>query len=187
MVSSFVLWIAAGVLLFWCVGAHNRLVRLRSATRQAFGLLDARLLVQLALLQSCLPASMNASLLTQPGELLDETALLWVSLRSAAAQFAASLAAARAHPLDARAVAALVAASGVLDATWQRMQLAAQDDPAGVLLPVAVQSQWEQATLHARAAGDTFNLAVTRYNAAIAQFPTLLLARAFGFKAARPL
>ncbi len=186
MVPSFVLWIAAGVVLFWCVGAHNRLVRLRSAARQAFGLLDARLLAQVALLQSCLPASMNASLLTQPGELLDEVALLWVSLRSAAAQFAASLAAARAHPLEARAVAALVAASGVLDASWRRMQLAAQE-PTGVLLPVTAQDQWEQAALHARAAGDTFNLAVTRYNAAIAQFPTLLLARAFGFKAARPL
>ncbi len=186
MVSSFVLWIAAGVLRFWSVGAHNRLVRLRSAARQAFALLDARLLEQLALLRSCLPASMNASLLTQPGELLDEAALTWVSLRSAAAQFAASLAAARTHPLDARAVAALVAASGVLDASWQRMQLAAQE-PAGVPLSAAVQGQWEQAVLHARAAGDGFNLAVTRYNAAIAQFPTLLLARAFGFKAARPL
>ena len=186
MVSSFVLWIAAGVLLFGCVGAHNRLVRLRSAARQAFSLLDARLLTQLALLQSYLPASMNASLLTQPGELLDEVALLWVSLRSAAAQFAASLAAARARPLEARAIAALVAASGVLDATWQRMQQAAQE-PAGVLLPVTAQDQWAQAALHARAAGDAFNLAVARYNAAIAQFPALLLACAFGFKAARPL
>ncbi|MEO7129245.1 MAG: LemA family protein, partial [Rhodoferax sp.] len=71
-------------------------------------------------------------------------------------------------------------------ATWQRMQQAAQE-PAGVLLPVTAQDQWAQAVLHARAAGDTFNLAVTRYNAAIGQFPTLLLARAFGFKAARPL
>ena len=184
MRSSFVLWAGLGVLLFWSVGAYNRMVRLRAGARQAFTALDARLLEQLALLQLCLPASMKGSLLTQPGELLDDVGLLWIGLRSAAAQLAASLAAARTRPLDPRAIAALAAAQGVLDATWQRMQLAA---PAGVPLPETVQPQWEQGALHTRAAGDSFNLAVTHYNAAISQFPTLLLARAFGFKAARTL
>lgn len=186
MRSSFVLWPGLGVLLFWSVGAYNRMMRLRSAARQAFAALDARLLEQLQLLQSCLPASMNASLLTQPGELLDDVALLWIGLRSAAAQLAASLAAARARPLDPRAMAALAAARGVLDATWQRMQLTALD-PAGAPLPETVQPQWEQGALHVRAAAEAFNQAVAHYNAAIAQFPALLLARVFGFKAARPL
>ena len=186
MNSSFVLWPALGVLVFWSVGAYNRLVGLRAGARQAFAALDARLQEQLALLQSCLPASMKGSLLTQPGELLDEVALLWIGLRSAAAQLAASLAAARARPLDTRAMAALTAAHGVLEATWQRMQPAALDR-AGLPLPENVQPRWEQGALHTRAAGDTFNLAVTHYNAAIAQFPTLLLARVFGFKAARTL
>jgi len=186
MRSSFVLWPVLGVLLFWSVGAYNRMVRLRSAARQAFAVLDARLVEQLQLLQSCLPASMKGSLLTQPGELFDDLALLWIGLRSAAAQLAASLAAARARPLDARAMAALAAAHGVLEATWQRMQLAALD-PAGAPLPETVQPQWEQGALHVRAAAEAFNQAVAHYNAAIAQFPALLLARVFGFKAARPL
>ena len=186
MTSSFMLWTGLGVLLFWSVGAYNRMMRLRSAALQAFAALDAQLLRQLELLQSCLPASMKSSLLTQPGELLDEVAMLWIGLRSAAAQFAASLAAARAHPLDGEAMAALAAARGVLDTTWCRMQHAAHD-LAGAPVSETVQSQWEQLVLQVRAVSDNFNQAVTRYNAAIAQFPALLLARVFGFKAARTI
>ena len=184
--SSLPLWGGLALLLFWSIGAYNRMVRLRSDVRRAFATLDQRLVTQLELLQSCLPASMNASLLTRPGELLDDIDRLWIGLRSAAAQVAASLAAARVHPLDARALAALVAARGVLDATWQRM-LQAGTDPAEVLLPESLQRQWEQGGVQTYAAGDAFNQAVSRYNAAIRQFPALLLAWVCGFKAARAL
>ena len=184
--SSLTLWAALALLLFWSIGAYNRMVRLRSDVRHAFVTVDQRLVAQLGLLQSCLPPSMNASLLTQPGELLDDVGRLWIGLRSAAAQVAASLAAARAHPLDARTLAALVAARGVLDATWQRM-LQAGADPSQALLPESVRREWEQGGAQTYAAGDAFNQAVSRYNAAIRQFPALLLAWVCGFKAARAL
>lgn len=183
---SLTLWIGLGVALFWSVGAYKRMVRLRAEVRRAFVALDVRLAEQLGLLQSRLPPSMHASLLTQPGELLDDISRLWIGLRSAAAQVAASLAAARAHPLDARALGALAAARSVLDTTWQRMPLA-QADPAGTLLPEAVQRQWEQGGVQAYAAVDQFNQAVARYNAAVSQFPAVLLAWVCGFKAARAL
>lgn len=184
--SSLTLWIALGVALFWSVGAYKRMVRLRLEARRAFVAVDARLVEQLGLLQSCLPASMNASLLTQPGELLDEVGRLWIGLRSAAAQVAASLAAVRANPLDAQALAALAAARNVLDTTWQRMPPAGAD-PAGALVPESVQYQWEQGSVQAFAAADIFNQAVQHYNAAIGQFPAVLLAWVCGFKAARTL
>lgn len=180
------LWIGLAVALFWSVGAYKRMERLRAEARRAFATLDARLAEQLALLQSRLPASMHASLLTQPGELLDETSRLWIGLRSAAAQVAASLAVARAHPLDARVLGALAAARSVLDTTWQRMPLA-QADPRGTLLPESVQRQWEQVGVQVYAAVDQFNQTVARYNAAVGQFPAMLLAWVCGFRAARAL
>lgn len=183
---SFVLWFVLGVLLFWSVGAYNRLVRLRSAALEAFATLDAQLMKLVDLLQSSLPAAASPPAVTQPGDLLGDVASLWDGLRSALSQFMASLAAARAHPLDRDAMAALSAAQGVLAMAWQRLQHEAHD-LAGAAVPETLQLQWEQLALPARVASEHFNLAVARYNEAIAQFPALLLARLFGFKAARPV
>ncbi|MGH6625303.1 MAG: LemA family protein [Burkholderiaceae bacterium] len=183
---SFVLWFILGILLFWSVGAYNRMVRLRSATLEAFATLDAQLMRLVDLLQSSLPAAVAPSAVAQPGVVPGDVASLWDGLQSAASQFTASLAAARAHPLDGDAMAALSAAQGVLAMAWQRLQHEAHD-LAGAAVPETLQVQWEQLALPARVAGEHFNLAVARYNEAIAQFPALLLARLFGFKVARPV
>lgn len=180
------LWVLLGVLLFWSVGAYNRLVRLRSTALEAFATLDAQLLKLVDLLQSSLPSSKSQPALSEPGASLDDVAALWDGLRSAMSQFMASLVVARAHPLDRDAMAALSAAQGVLAMAWQRLQHDAHE-LAGAALPETLTSQWEQLALPTRVASEHFNLAVGRYNEAIAQFPALLLARLFGFKAARPV
>ncbi len=181
---SFVLWFALGVLLFWSVGAYNRMVRLRSATLEAFATLDAQLMRLVGLLQSSLPAAAAPSAVAQ--DLCGDGSSLWDGLQSAVSQFTASLAAARAHPLDRDAMAALSAAQGVLAMAWQRLQHETHD-LAGSAVPETLQVQWEQLALPARVASEHFNLAVARYNEAIDQFPALLLAWLFGFKAARPV
>jgi len=55
MPSSPVLWGLSLLLLFWAVGAYQRLLRLRAAAHQAFGALDAYLVRQQALLAEFLP------------------------------------------------------------------------------------------------------------------------------------
>ena len=89
-------WIVLAVLVFWAVGAYNRVMRLRSACVQAFGALDAHLAQLLALLATYEAAQSSAG--APPAVQRD-------ALQAAAAQCAEALAGARAHPLRTAAVA----------------------------------------------------------------------------------
>lgn len=187
MSASPVFWIGAAVLLFWAVGAYNRLIRLRAAALQAFAGVEAPLCAQVELVQDCLPPSATPALAQDDDDLLDDMASLWSGLGAATSQFAASLAAAKGRPFEPNAIAALNAAIGVLHMAWQRMQQDDAHDLAGAALPESLQSQWQQIDTQYRAAAALFNDAVANYNNAIAQFPALLLAWLFGFRPARAL
>ena len=184
MPNSLVLWGVAAVLLFWSVGAYNRLVRLRSDANAAFTALAQELTQQAELVHASLPASMIHTGLTQPGDLLDEVTELWSGLRGAATQLTVSLAAMRPRPLDPEAAAALSEARDVLTSAWIRVSQEA-NDLAGSSIPEGLEQQWRQLTAQSRSAAERFNQAVIRYNEAIRQFPALLLAGMFGFKPAR--
>lgn len=181
MAPSLVFWIAAAALLFWSVGAYNRLVRLRSEANAAFALLEGELAKQVVLVQSCLPAEE-----TQPAPLPGETTF-WGSLHGAASQFAASLAAARLRPLDPEGIAALGAAQDVLAMAWERAERDDAHDLAGSRLPDTVSATRAHLVAQAVSAAAQFNQAVARYNEAIGQFPAVLLAWLFGFKSGRGL
>ena len=168
MWSSPLFWIVFAVALFWALGAYNRLMRLRSAVVQSFGGFDAHMLRLLALL-----GEFNATAPAHP-----ETA----ALQGAATQLGASLAVARARPLQPDAVAALAAARGVLQLSWAGAARPLPDDA-----PTPWQARWDEYALQNEQAVCVFNDAVAQYNAAIAQFPANLLAWTFGFKAARGL
>ncbi|MCI5068536.1 MAG: LemA family protein [Acidovorax sp.] len=208
MWSSPLFWIAVAVAVFWALGAYNRLMRLRSAVIQAFGSFDAHMVRLLALVSEY--GAVHAAVPASSGPV---PAL--AALEGAATQLSASLAMARARPLQPDAAAALAAARDVLYATWDKttaalapcsiQQLPQQDgseateslDPphsepetlaaAAPLPPSHWQMQWESHLQQNTQAADVFNDAVLHYNAAIAQFPANLLARVFGFKAARGL
>jgi LemA protein len=184
MPNSLVLWAVAAVLLFWSVGAYNRLVRLRSDANSAFEALAVELTRQADLVHASLPASMIHTGLTQPGDLLDEVTELWSGLRAAATQLTVSLSAMRPRALDPDAAAALSEARDVLNSAWVRVSQEA-NDLAGSSIPEGLEEQWRQLTAQARAAADRFNQAIADYNNAIGQFPALLLAGLFGFKPAR--
>ena len=185
MSNRWLLWIALAVLLFWSVGAYNRLVRLRGAVRVAFDTLDQQWRQHVEMVRACLPASADASE-ESPGRLMDAMDSFWAGLAGAANQFVASLAAARARPFDPDAIAALATAREVLAMAWQRVQNEGED-LAGAPLPQDLQAQWQQFTVQTALAAEAFNRAVTNYNDGIAQFPALLLASLFAFKPARAL
>jgi LemA protein len=169
-------WILAALLLFWAVGAYNRLMRLRADAHAAFGTLEAEFAKQFDLVRKQLPGA-DA---TQPAP-LEQESTFWAGLQGAAAQFAASLAAAHSRPLEPRRIAALNAASDVLATAWERAERDDVHDLAGPRLPDTVLVRRAQQALQTHAAAGQFNQAVDRYNAAIAQFPALLLAWLFGF------
>ncbi|KQM72945.1 LemA family protein [Xylophilus sp. Leaf220] len=207
MFQSLWWWSVLAVGLFWSVGAHNRLVRLRGAVLQAFGLLDARMQAWVAMAQTPtvpapLPVPMSVDAAERasdgPAEAADAppadaapapslaTQTLWMGTHAAALQLGNSLAASRAKPLDREAMAALTAAREVLLSAWRRLLREAPDFSA-TLQAGGIHVLWDQQETQVQLACDEFNLAVQRYNAALGQFPAALLAWLFRFQPARPI
>jgi LemA protein len=193
------IWGAAALLLFWGVGAYNRLVRLRSEALRSFGVLSP-------LLQRCAdlvlatvivapvsapatspetsPSSAESGAPTDQAPEMLRLASPWTGVQGAATQFMASLAVARTKPLDADAMAALSAAGVVLRMAWQRMAAECATLTGTPLPQVAV---WDDLSRHTDEATVHFTQAVQDYNAAIGQFPALLLAWLVGFRQAQVL
>jgi LemA protein len=161
--------IALAVLLFWVVGAYNRLVRLRAQAISAF----EPLAVQFAQYVSFVRVHFSAPLAHLHPASHD-------GLSGAAEQFDSSLKVAKIHPLDDMAVRALGTAYEVLTGSWARLRNE-PPDLAGHLLPDTLHQQWEHMTLHANQARVEFNRAVQVYNEAIVQFPASMLASLVGF------
>jgi LemA protein len=180
MPSPVVLGAIAALLLFWTVGAYNRLMRLRAEANTAFASLEAELAKQILLVRECLPPAEA----TQPAALEDGSSF-WAGLHGAAAQFAASLAVARTKPLEPERIEALSAAQDVLAMAWERAERDDAHDLAGARLPESVTARRAQLAMQTRAAIDQFDRAVVRYNGAIAQFPAVVLAWLFGFRPGR--
>lgn len=172
MRNSVVIWIISAVLLFWAVGAYNRLVRLRAQAIAAFAPLEAQFAHYAALVHNSF-ASIHG----------DDGPAARAGLVGAALQLEASMKVARAQPLDVLAMQALETAHEALSASWARVRNE-PPDLAGAPLPQALQLQWEHIALDAGYACVEFNRRVEDYNAAIQQFPARLLAGLFGFKPA---
>ena len=168
---QFVLLALAAVLLFWAVGAHNRLMRLRNAIARHF----APLAQQLALRHATLQDQIDSLAPAWP-----EHADTLAALKAASAQAQAAGAHARARPGAAGAIRSLRLAESILLDTQKRLPsegegaaaLAGLNGPLSTLEP-ALQFAQSQ-----------FNSAVMEYNLAVQQFPTSLLAGLFGFRVA---
>lgn len=201
--DSFASWIAVAVLLFWFVGAYNRLVRLRAAVLQAYATLDAALRKQLDFVLANIAAAVPEKDPPSPG-----FSSSVAPLQAAATQLATLLGATRLHPLDPGGMAALATALQVLISAWQRQHPDAVTvfDADGTLsrpaplLPsgsgtgagaassgTAEPMAWPEPSAAAEIARSQFNLAVEQYNAAIVQFPALLVAWMVRLRPAAPL
>lgn len=207
-IESLLMWGLAAVLLFWFVGAHNRLVRLRSAAVQSYGALDALVMRQIDYVQGqvAVQAQAQQSLpLAGPGHPLPQAP--WSrtelsSMQAANAQLLAMLDATRARPLEPEAMATLRTALHVMLGAWGRLHpesvIAFAADgtlsrPAPLQAAGRVVSDevvplgWPEPTALIEIKRAQFNNAVAQYNAAIAQFPAALLAWVFRWRAAAPL
>jgi hypothetical protein len=188
-------WVGAAVLLFWFVGAYNRLVRLRSAALQAYATLDAALVRQLDFVRA------HALALPARDDTTPEEAVACTSLLATTAQLTTLLGATRQRPLDPAAMAALGTALHVMLSAWQRLYPGAvvSFDADGMLsrpAPLGGLAEegaalgaiaWPEPSAAAEIARGQFNLAVRRYNAAIGQFPALLVAGMMQMRRAGPL
>ncbi len=186
MSDSVMVWFAIAVLLFWSMGAYNRLMRIRSQGIAAFAALEGLFNQYLLMVKTNFPAGGPADSLHHESHGHEAFSSAWAGLAAAAEQFHASLKVARAQPLNGPTTNALRTAHETLCLSWLRLRNL-PPDLAGPALPNTLQSQWEHVALQAEIARGDFNSRVVSYNEAINQFPALLLAWLFGFKPAQPI
>jgi LemA protein len=173
--SRLAVLVGAAVLLFWMVGAYNRLVALRNAIGAAWAQLDELLQRRHAVLQSLLDA------LHAP---LAEEAAALEAMQGALLQVKAAAEAVRARPVSASPTAVLLTAEDVLGGALARLVAllehhpALRDETPEVVQPLQALKELEPRMAFAR---QLFNEAAQAYNEAARQFPTSLLTRMYGF------
>lgn len=172
-------WVLLAVLFFWMLGAHNRVVALRTAIVNAWSQVDTALKTKLQALSSLHAAA-------EPRLQAERAALDAVAAAQAQLQQAAE--ALRARPTDPAGAALLARAEAALAPALVRLaslieQHAEWRDEPSVAAPLAtlreLSSRWQFAR-------QMYNDAVGAYNAAIHQFPTRLLMPLFRFNPAAP-
>lgn len=176
------IWTLVGcaVLVCWAVGAYTRLVALRDSITQAFAPFDAQVQHRHQLLMQW-ASGLQA--------VLDQSPALYEAVQAACAQLQTACEDLRAKPASSLAAASLRQAEDALTLARQHLQAelpARQQRLSGLELEANAEQLAAADNTLAFARGQ-FNTATQRYNAAIRQFPTLLLAAAFRFQAAGTL
>lgn len=172
--------VAGALLVFWLLGAHNRLVALRNAILVAGQQIDVPLQQRAA----SVPPLVDAVRAHLPDESATFDAVL-----AALAQLPAASDALRPRPAQAERAASFARAEATLNAALARLLALVEHRPelladAAVAAPVATLREAAPRLAFAR---QLYNDAVAAYNDAARQFPTSVVARLFGFGSAGAL
>jgi LemA protein len=170
----------AAVLLFWIVGAYNRLVRLRGAMGGAWAQIDELLARRSFLLEAL------ADAVREP--LADEAMTLTALSQADQRQRGAALAV-RARPSHSPALVAWVLAEAELASPMARLQaLIEQRHELASSEPVLpLQRQLRELSPRLVYARQLFSDAAEAYNAVLEEFPTRAVGRLFGMRPASRL
>jgi LemA protein len=160
--------IVGAVLLFWLVGAYNRLVGLRNAIVERFAPVDRQLVERHGLLGQQIDAI--GAVLAHASERLD-------ALRAATLQVETARLHARTHPGAPGAIKSLRLADAILAEARARLPVQAVGGVDFSELTARLAAS-DSALVYAQ---QQFNAAVQDYNAAVRQIPTRLIAGLFGF------
>ena len=172
--QTLVLISICAVLLFWAVGAYNRLIRLKNIIVNAFGQIDVQLKRRYDLIPNLVEAAKKYLLHER------ETLEAVIAARN---QARAASDAARNRPTHAPEVLALAAAEQALGSSLGRLFAVAEAYPE-LKADATIRELSEELTSTENKiafARQAYNDSVLHYNTAQAQFPTLLIARVFGF------
>lgn len=166
--------LVAAVVVFWMLGAYNRLVRLRSEVGAAWQQFDAQL-QRRALLTPALSSRVD---LAMPAERPTLLALVESQLR-----LGLSADALRAAPVQPAAAAAVAAALAKVEPLLARLLALLEQPPlfqADEALAATLQ-ELREIELRLAFARQRFNEAAEVYNEAAREFPTRLLLRLYRF------
>ena len=172
--TTFVLIAVLALLVFWAVGAYNRLVRLKNTIDNAFGQIDVQLKRRYDLIPNLVEAAKKY--------LQHERATLEaVTLARNQAKTASD--AVRSKPADATAVTALATAEQALEGSLGRFFALAEAYP-DLKADETIRDLSEELTSTENKVAfsrQAYNDAVLDYNNAQGQFPAMLIASAFSF------
>ncbi len=168
------------VVVFWVIGAYNRLVSLRNMFKNAFAQID----VQLKRRYDLIPNLVE----TAKAYMKHERETLEAVIRARASAVAANTAAA-ANPADPQAMKQLAAAEGMLSGALGKLFALAEAYPDLKANQTMMQLSEELTSTENKIAfaRQAFNDAVMTYNTAVEQFPSNVIAGIFSFKAAELL
>jgi LemA protein len=178
--SQVVFAVVAVVVVFWGIGAYNRLVRLRNAITNGFAQIDVQLKRRYDLIPNLVEATKKY--LSHERETLE--AVIAARNQAQAAQTSA-----RAAPTTAAAIGALATAETVLGGALGRLFAVAEDYPE-LKADQTIRDLHEELTSTENKvsfARQAFNDAVLDFNNAAQQFPANLVAGVFSFKEATML
>ena len=175
MSSTDLIYVALpALLIFWAVGAYNRLVRLKNIIANAFGQIDVQLKRRYDLIPNLVEAAKKY--LQHEQSTLEAVMLARNQARSASD-------AVRSRPANAAAVVALAAAEQALDGSLGRLFAVAEAYPE-LKADQTIRDLSEELTSTENKvtfARQAYNDAVLDYNNAQGQFPALMIASLFGF------
>ncbi|MES2685803.1 MAG: LemA family protein [Pseudomonadota bacterium] len=178
--QSVILIVVFALLLFWAVGAYNRLVRLKNMIANAFGQIDVQLKRRYDLIPNLVEAAKKYLLHER------ETLEAVIAARN---QARTANDAARNRPTHAPEVMALAAAEQALAGSLDRLFALTEAYPE-LKADETIRELSEELTSTENKvafARQAYNDCVLDYNNAQAQFPALLVARLFGFASAAML
>jgi LemA protein len=173
-VSLWVVLAVGLVVFFWAVGAYNRLVRLKNAIANAFGQIDVQLKRRYDLIPNLVEVARRY--LAHEAQTLEAVIAARNQARTAE-QTAAG------NPLNAGALGALAGAEQLLGGALGKLFAVVEDYPDLKADQNMRELSEELASTENRVgfARQAYNDQVLEFNDAAAQFPTLIVARLFGF------
>jgi LemA protein len=178
MAGSLLLLMVLALVVFWGIGLHNRLMRIRARGLSALGSVEKHMRVYADMVREDLAKGTSACLHTPtPNTAPDD----WECLLTALDAFEDALKDAGTSALRNEATARLGRAFDSVQTAWHRLN-EAPPDLAGPLVPPTMRTQWDAVTQRVETARGGFNQILTQYNEAVAQFPASLVAGAMGFK-----
>ncbi|MEN3365465.1 MAG: LemA protein [Burkholderiales bacterium] len=180
MVGTIILIAIVLLVLFWGVGAYNRLVSLRNQIKNAFAQID----VQLKRRYDLIPNLVE----TAKGYMKHEREALEAVI-AARNQAVTANAKAAVNPADAGAMQQMAAAEGALTSTLGRMFALSEAYPDLKANQNMMQLTEELTSTENRIAfaRQAYNDGVMDYNTSIEQFPVSIIAGVFAFKGAEML
>jgi LemA protein len=168
------------VVVFWVIGAYNRLVSLRNVFKNAFAQID----VQLKRRYDLIPNLVE----TAKAYMKHERETLEAVIKARAGAVAANSAAA-ANPADPGAIKGLAAAEGLLSGALGKLFALAEAYPDLKANQNMMQLSEELTSTENKIAfaRQAFNDSVMSYNTAVEQFPSNIIAGVFSFRQAELL